>query len=106
MLKILPNPPKFCLVHCIFLLIIISGCTFLIHIWAYFIAGTQPFFSSIMYQNVIPPSDGESSDEEVFQTFLQANNLTKISDAEYQLPTSNVSYSQLAAVQISPTPCK
>ena len=59
-----------------------------------------------MYQNVIPPSDGESSNEEFFQTFLQANNLTKISDAEYQPPTSNASYSQLAAVQISPTPCK
>ena len=28
-----------------------------------------------MYQNVIPLSDGESSDEEVFQTFLQANNV-------------------------------
>ena len=59
-----------------------------------------------MYQNVIPPSEGESSDEEVFQTFLQANNLTKISDAEYHPPTPNANYSQLAAVQISPKPCK
>ena len=59
-----------------------------------------------MYQNVIPPSDGESSDEEVFQTFLQANNLTKIYNAEYQPPTPNAKYSQLATVQISPTPCR
>ena len=59
-----------------------------------------------MYQNVIPPSDGESSDEEVFQTFLQANNVTRISDADYHPPTPNANYSQLTTVQISPTPCK
>ena len=59
-----------------------------------------------MYQNVIPPSDGESSDEEVFQTFLQANNVTRISDADYDPPTPNANYSQITTVQISPTPCK
>ena len=59
-----------------------------------------------MYQNVIPPSDGESSNEEVFQTFLQANNVTRISDADYDPPTQNANYSQLATVQISQTPCK
>ena len=42
-----------------------------------------------MYQNVIPPTDGESSDEEVFQTFLQANNVTRISDVDYHPPTPN-----------------
>ena len=51
-----------------------------------------------MYQNVIPPSDGESSDEEVFQTFLQANNVTRISDADYHPPTPNANYSQLTTV--------
>ena len=59
-----------------------------------------------MYQNVISPSDRESSDEEVFQTFLQANNVTRISDADYHPPTPNANYSQLATVKISLTPCK
>ena len=59
-----------------------------------------------MYQTVIPPSDGESSDAEVFQTFLQVNNLTKVSDVDYQPPTPNANCSQLVTVQISPTPCK
>ena len=59
-----------------------------------------------MYKSVIPPSDGDSSDTEVFQAFLQVNNITKVSGPDYQPPTADANYSQLTTVPISPTPGK
>lgn len=59
-----------------------------------------------MFRTVIPPSDGESSDGEVFQNFLKVNNITEVSDADYQPPTQSTNYSQLETFPISPTPGK
>ena len=56
-----------------------------------------------MNENFIPPSEDDSSDSEVFKTFFHGNNLTKVSDAEYETPTSISNYSQLVPVQISST---
>ena len=67
---------------------------------------TLQFFPSNMFKTVIPPSDGESSDGEVFQTFLKVNNITQISDADYQPPSPSANYSQLATFPKSPTPGK
>ena len=56
-----------------------------------------------MNENFIPPSEDDSSDSEVFKTFFHGNNLTKVSDAEYEPPTSISNYSQLVPVQFSST---
>ena len=54
-----------------------------------------------MNENFIPPSEDDSSDSEVFNTFFHGNIVTKVSGAEYQPPTSNSNYSELVPVQIS-----
>ena len=59
-----------------------------------------------MNENFIPPSEDDSSDSEVFKTFFHGNNLTKVSDAEYEPPTSNSNYSQLVPVQIPAVPAE
>ena len=51
-----------------------------------------------MYKTVIPPSDGQSSDEEVFEHFLSGNNLTKVSNADCQPAIPNAEYSELLTV--------
>ena len=56
-----------------------------------------------MNENFILPSEEDSSDSEVCNTFFHDNNVTKVSNAEYQPPTLNSNYSELVPVQISPT---
>ena len=56
--------------------------------------------SSVMY---VPPSDEDSSDDEVFQHFLQGNQVTSVSNAEYKPVSSDAVYSQLAPVHLSST---
>ena len=51
----------------------------------------------------IPPSDDDTYDQEVFQHFLQRNQVTSFSNAEYQPVSSTALYSQLAPVQLSST---
>ena len=45
----------------------------------------------------IPPSDDDTYDQEVFQHFLQRNQVTSVSNPDYQ-PVSSPHYSQLAPV--------
>ena len=58
-----------------------------------------------MFEQAIPPSDGDESDEEMFQHMLVGNNLRKVPDAAYQPPSLNAEYSQLSG-QISSSPGK
>jgi len=53
------------------------------------------------YNFCIPPSDDDSSDEEIFQYFLEANKIQKVTSAEYQADSSNLVYSALAPFQPS-----
>ena len=52
----------------------------------------------------IPPSDDDTYDQEVFQHFLQRNQVTSVSNAEYRPVSSTALYSQLMPVQLS-SPC-
>ena len=58
-----------------------------------------------MFEQAIPPSDGDKSDEEVFQHMLARNNVTEVPYATYHPPSSNADYSQLS-IQISSSPGK
>ena len=51
----------------------------------------------------IPPSDDNTYDQEVFKNFLQRNQVTSVSNAEYQPVSSTALYSQLTPVQLSLT---
>ena len=46
-----------------------------------------------MFEQAIPPSDGDESDEEMFQHMLVGNHLRKVPDAAYQPPSLNAEYS-------------
>ena len=48
----------------------------------------------------IPASNDDSSDEEVFQHFLQRNQVTSISNPEYKSVSSTAVFSELAPVQL------
>ena len=58
-----------------------------------------------MFEQAIPPSDGDESDEEMFQHMLVGNNLRKVPDAAYQPPSLNAEYSQLSG-EFSSSPGK
>ena len=58
-----------------------------------------------MFEQAIPPSDGDESDEEVYQYMLARNNVTEVQNATYHPPSSNADYSQLS-IQISSSPGK
>ena len=49
----------------------------------------------------IPLSDDDTYDQEVFQHFLQRNQVTSVSNAESQPVSSTALYSQLVPVQLS-----
>ena len=51
----------------------------------------------------IPPSDDDSSDNEVFQHFLQHNKIQRVSTPEYEPQSSNLVYSELAPFELSKT---
>ena len=50
-----------------------------------------------MFEPAVPPSDGDESDEEVFQHLLGGNNITQVTNPAYQPPSSNADYSQLSS---------
>ena len=49
----------------------------------------------------IPPSDDDSSDNEVFQHFLQLFKIQRVSTPEYEPQSSNLVYSELAPFEPS-----
>ena len=51
----------------------------------------------------IPPSDDDSSDNEVFQHFLELNKIQRVTNPKYQPVSSNWVYSELVPFQLSTT---
>ena len=51
----------------------------------------------------IPPSDDDSSDNEVFQHLLQHNKVQRVLTPEYEPQSSNLVYSELARLEPSKT---
>ena len=51
----------------------------------------------------IPPSDDDSSDNDVFQHLLQHNKIQRVSTPEYEPQPSNLVYSELAPFELSKT---
>ena len=49
----------------------------------------------------IPPSDDDSSDNEVFQHLFQHNKVQRVSPPEYEPQSSNLVYSELAPLEPS-----
>ena len=63
----------------------------------------DPFcFKKMNFNSYIPPSDDDTYDQEVFQHFLQRNQVTSVSNPEYE-PVPSPRYSQLVPLQLSST---
>ena len=63
----------------------------------------DPFcLKKINFNSYIPPSDDDTYDQEVFQHFLQRNQVTTVSSPEYE-PVPSPRYSQLVPLQVSST---